>query len=187
MNARRVLLLVLLALGLSGCANFRGLRPAATATPAAPLPRSLKGYELYSWREGGDWRFTLITVTNRLKTYAEITAPADTVTADGWVKITVTGVEALKAVLARLPRGENVLWPSEAWWEQTHRGPNGNLAQPGQALVDGVERHCERSGIELQRVPAERGSGSSRLLEPPGPDGAGRRATRGGGAPTCPP
>jgi hypothetical protein len=38
---------------------------------------SMKGYELYSWREksSGDWYFALLPGTNRLKTYDEITAP----------------------------------------------------------------------------------------------------------------
>ncbi len=149
MKARR-LLLALLALGL-GCGYLQPLRPTATATPAAPLPRSMKGYELYSWREGDGWRFTLITGTNRLKTYEEITAPEDTVSAEGWVKITVTAVDALKALLARLPRGEWVFWAGEGWWGQAHEGVKGNLARPDQALVDDVARHCRQLGIDLQR------------------------------------
>jgi len=55
----------LLALLLCGCADATVEPPPA----AAPLPRSVKGYELYSWRSGGTWQFTLITGTNRLKTY----------------------------------------------------------------------------------------------------------------------
>ncbi len=153
MNARRIAVLFLAVSGmaLSGCADPLGPGPAhiASATPA-PLPRSMKGYELYSWREGSEWRFTLITGTNRLKTYEEITTPGDTVTAEGWVKITVTGVEALKALLARLPRGEWVFWAGEAWGEQTHEGAEGNLAQPDQALVDDIARYCWQLGIEPQ-------------------------------------
>ena len=51
-------------------------RPASSATVDVaklpdPLPESLKGYELVSWQEGEDWHFTLITATNRGKTFEE--------------------------------------------------------------------------------------------------------------------
>ena len=54
----------------NGCIFFR-----SGATPA-PLPRSMKGYELYSWyaQQEGEWYYTLITATNRLKTWEEITS-----------------------------------------------------------------------------------------------------------------
>jgi hypothetical protein len=37
-------------------------------TSIETLPRSFKGYELYSWEEEGQWHFTLITGTDRTKT-----------------------------------------------------------------------------------------------------------------------
>jgi hypothetical protein len=46
------------------------------------LPHSMKGYELYSWSQDGEWHFTLITGTNRNKTLEEIISPSNTVTAD---------------------------------------------------------------------------------------------------------
>jgi len=60
------------------------------ATSAGPLPRSMKGYELYSWQEQGQWHFTLITGTNRNKQLEEIISDGNTVSEDGWVKIHVT-------------------------------------------------------------------------------------------------
>ena len=49
------------------------------------LPHSLKGYELYSWEEEGQWYFTLITGTNRTKTLEEITSKEDFISESGWV------------------------------------------------------------------------------------------------------
>ena len=127
----------------------RGDQSYVVEVAIAPLPRAFKGYELYSWREGDEWRFTLIEGTNRLKSCEEITGDADTGSA--MPKVTVTGVEALKATLERLPKGERVFWPDEAWWRQTHQGAKANLVQPEQAVVDDIIRHCEQLGIELQR------------------------------------
>jgi hypothetical protein len=74
------------------------------------LPKSFKGYELYSWKQAKEWHFTLITGTNRNKTQDEIIAESNTTTADGWVQIHVTGVEAIESVIDRIPGGEWVSW-----------------------------------------------------------------------------
>lgn len=56
--------------------------PGSTASPSPMrLPHSPKGYELYSWQAGDEWRFTLITGTNRLKRYEEIVSTENLVTA----------------------------------------------------------------------------------------------------------
>jgi len=68
----------------------------------------MKGYELYSWQSGNNWNFTLITGTNRNKTIEEITS-GDNTEAD-WVKLSVTGTEALRVILSRLPEAESVFW-----------------------------------------------------------------------------
>jgi hypothetical protein len=61
---------------------------------------SMKGYELYSWRTNGDWYFSLLMGTNRLKTREEISAP----------KNRLSSVRALKEKLQQLPKGEEVIW-----------------------------------------------------------------------------
>ena len=95
-------LIIAIIAGLAGCTEF----PLVTVTPTSPLPPSLKGYELYSWPEGSDWYFTLITGTNRTKTLAEITSQDSIIEEGGWVKITVLGLQELEFVLDRLPRSE---------------------------------------------------------------------------------
>ena len=50
-----------------------------------PLPKSMKGYELYSWQQNGKWRFTLVTGTDRDKTLDEIISGEEQVTGGGWV------------------------------------------------------------------------------------------------------
>jgi hypothetical protein len=39
-----------------------------TTTTFAPLPQSMKGWELYSWPVDGEWHYTLAVGTNRGKT-----------------------------------------------------------------------------------------------------------------------
>jgi hypothetical protein len=74
------------------------------------LPRSMKGYELYSWSEDKQWHFTLITGTNRNKTLEEIISNEDFISEAGWVHIQVVGVEAIENVLSKLPQNEEILW-----------------------------------------------------------------------------
>jgi hypothetical protein len=81
-----------------------------TLDSVAKLPRSMKGYELYSWLENSQWHFTLITGTNRNKTLEEITSELDFISEAGWVKVSVAGADALKAALNKLPPGESVFW-----------------------------------------------------------------------------
>ena len=58
---KRVTLLLIVSLLLAGCC------PKADSDS-----ESMKGYELYTWQEGGQWYFALLEGTNRLKTDEEI-------------------------------------------------------------------------------------------------------------------
>ncbi len=117
------------------------------------LPDSMKGYELYSWQADDQWHFTLITGTNRLKTYKEVFSDENTVSEDGWVKITVTGVDSLKAMLMRLPWKASV-----AWLNRELDGDQGEmpaLSFPATETVDEIKIHCEQRGSVFVHTPAE--------------------------------
>lgn len=75
-----------------------------------PLPRSVKGYEMFSWQGDADWVFTLISGTNRNKSFDELTSAENIITEEGIIKITVTGLEGLEQLFKRLPGGEEVFW-----------------------------------------------------------------------------
>ena len=142
-------LLFVAAFVMAGCGQLLQSREAPTAWDS-PLPHSGKGYELYSWpaEQGDEWRFTLITGTNRLKTHEEIVSAENIVSESGWVKASVSGTEALKAVLDQLPRGEIVIWISEDWLEQVGM-PAGSIRLPDGAVIDEIGDYCRRLGIEL--------------------------------------
>jgi hypothetical protein len=122
-----------------------------TASSTTSLPRSMKGYELYSWyaEEEDAWYYTLVTGTNRIKTYVEISTPESVITEDEWVKITVRGVDALKSALDLLPEGETVTWADPGRLEGA---PAVDEPFPGREVVRQIERHCQRRGIRLHAV-----------------------------------
>ena len=142
-------LLFVAALVLSGCTQLQQSQPAPTAWDGA-LPHSAKGYELYSWSvEGGQgWQHVLITGTNRLKTYEEIVSAENAVSESGWVRLSATGSEQLKALLSQLPDGESVIWIGADWLEQMGM-PGGSIGLPDRDVIDEIERYCRQVGVEL--------------------------------------
>ena len=120
-----------------------------SATTADALPHSMKGYELYSWLEDGQWHFTLTTGTNRKKSLQEVVSDDDIVSQDGWVRIHVVGADAITAVLSRLPRNEYVFWLATLRSEQASQG-GANIALPPRATVDAVREYAERCGLVFQ-------------------------------------
>jgi hypothetical protein len=147
---KRKLLLFLLAICLAAACRqaVTPALPTPTATPPPRLPRSMKGYELYSWPVGEQWHFTLITGTNRNKTVEEVKSTEDRLTADGWVRIHVQGVDAIQAVLSRVPAGEWVFWAGPEWATGT-LGGGSDITLPPQAIIDAVEQHTNRLGLQF--------------------------------------
>lgn len=97
------------------------------------LARSMKGYELYSWRTPKGWSFSLLVGTNRLKKYAEATSP----------KVRLNGIAAIKRKLSQLPAGEQVFLASKRFRE---------MALPPKEIVDELSAYCEQRGINLVRA-----------------------------------
>ncbi|MES0360567.1 MAG: hypothetical protein ABUK20_06600 [Anaerolineales bacterium] len=131
---------------MGGC---REISPTAGSTTSL-LPSSVKGYELYSWSEGDDWYFTLITGTNRSKTSAEIGSRGEIVDENGWVKITVLGLHELESVLDRLPHSEQIFWldGSRLEFPQESRV----IALPPDDLVELVHQYSSHKGLNLQII-----------------------------------
>ncbi len=110
------------------------------------LPQSMKGYELYSWQEGEDWHFTLITGTNRNKTLEEITSTINVV--KGWVSVHCIGTEALESVLSKLPEGEYVFWSAGIGLIDTSERTI-NLTLPDESIVDDINWYASRCGLDF--------------------------------------
>jgi len=112
------------------------------------LPHSVKGYELYSWSEDGQWHFTFITGTNRNKTLEEISSREDVISETGWVRVQVIGVNAIRVVLGKLHHGEEVVWLARPRSQQTPPGDIDFMFPPEQ-IIDSVKEHAEQSGLDL--------------------------------------
>jgi len=118
---RTLLFAILLGSLLSGC----GTASQATVTL---YPKSMKGYELYSWKEGDQWKFSLLIGTNRDKTLEEIKS-ASVVLAD---------VDALLSSLEKIPAGEYITWSSRE-----------TLSFPPENIRSQVEQVCKDKGLIL--------------------------------------
>ena len=122
MNTHRFLLFVfLLGCCLSACA------PAPQPTPDLSAG-SMKGYELYSWQQSGQWYFSVLIGTNREKTLAEIQSPDNR----------LEGLDALLPVLKKIPAGQYVSWAART-----------GLDFPPEPILSQVQQTCRDQGLEL--------------------------------------
>lgn len=112
------------------------------------LPHAEKGYELYSWQIEDAWNFTLITGTNRTKAFDEIITPENSIRPDGFVKLSVSGEENLKKLLALLPAGEQILWGGMDLGGQVPAGTV-YLSFPPQELLQEMKVYCSSLGLTL--------------------------------------
>ena len=88
----------------------------------------MKGYELYSWQEGSQWKFSLLVGTNREKTLEEIKS-AD---------ILLSSVDELESVLETIPSGQFITWSARE-----------TLSFPPEDILNRVEQTCEDHGLIL--------------------------------------
>jgi hypothetical protein len=133
--------------------------PSTINVAGQPLPHSPKGYELYSWYEAdeGNWTYTLVTGTNRLKTLEEVRTRTNVVRPDGWARITAEGEGPLKAELRRLPEGEQITWIGPKWLKQASADAAlvGAIGLPDRATIAELEGFCRELGVNLQATPAQ--------------------------------
>jgi hypothetical protein len=116
-----LLFIILLGLVSSACS--------AAARPTVTLPtESMKGYELYSWQDGSQWKFSLLVGTNREKMLDEIKS----------LDTALVGVEALKTTLRQIAPGQYVTWLSKE-----------TLFFPPGAVIQQVEEACKDQGLIL--------------------------------------
>jgi hypothetical protein len=118
---RTLLLAILLGSLLSGCG-------AASQPTATPFDESMKGYELYSWQDGAQWKFSVLVGTNREKRLEEIKS-AD---------VLLSGVDELTSTLKNIPSGQYITWSSRE-----------TLTFPPDEIRSQVELTCKEQGLIL--------------------------------------
>ena len=113
-----------------------------------PLPRSMKGYEIYSWQEDDQWVFKLITGTNRQKSIDEIMSDSEPIQEDSLVNIKIIGVDSLKKTLERVPKDESVFWLTADKME-TAASQTNPFGFPSDIMIKDLQLFCEKIGVDL--------------------------------------
>ena len=88
----------------------------------------MKGYELYSWQDGYQWKFSLLIGTNREKTLDEIKSS----------DVVLSTLDELKSKLEEIPSGQYVTWSSRE-----------SLSFPPDDIIQQIERTCKDEGLIL--------------------------------------
>jgi len=88
----------------------------------------MKGYELYSWKEGNGWAFSLLVGTNRGKTLEENKYP----------QTTLPDVNALRSLREKVPSAQYITWTSRE-----------TLGFPPDDIIKQVEQICNDKGLIL--------------------------------------
>jgi hypothetical protein len=112
------------------------------------LPHSMKGYELYSWSQDGQWHFTLVTGTDRNKTPEEIVSGEDFISEAGWLNVHLLGVDSIKVALSKLPEKESVFWLDDLRSEQTSQA-GANISLPPGPVIDAIKEYARQRGLDF--------------------------------------
>jgi hypothetical protein len=100
-----------------------------------PAQTAFKGMELYSWQSGeGEWLFSVMCGTNRVKTVEEVQANA-------------MDIQGVKQSFCEMAVGEMVIWILEAM--NYSSGDFVKLPFPTQGLVSELEEQAAQCEIEL--------------------------------------
>jgi len=99
---------------------------------------SMKGWELYSWQVGSNWKYSLMVGTNSVKTYSSIINN----------HISVTGEDSLKVFLSRLPYQEEVFWIGMDWLEDI-LGDSGEIQLPPRSIQIDIKEFCDNHNLKL--------------------------------------
>jgi hypothetical protein len=91
--------------------------------PAQPLPRSLEGYELYSYQDQGEWIYALTAGIDRIQTNGNPNAPPAIVSTN----FMVSGIDDLKSMLNQMPAEETITWCG--------------FDRPGPDIIDGLKTY----------------------------------------------
>jgi len=127
---------MLLAVFLIGCTA----QPDATSTPDTThvdktSQPAFKGMELYSWRtDTGEWRYSILLGTNRLKSVAEV--QEDPLT-----------LAQLKTAISSLAQGESLFWLNRV--DESTKEQGFELAFPPRQVIAELQHYAAAHQITL--------------------------------------
>ncbi|MFY9571450.1 MAG: hypothetical protein WAV20_08635 [Blastocatellia bacterium] len=100
-----------------------------------------RAFELYSWKLGGHWYYSLLLRTRATRSYHEITSN----------RLVRRDIAGLETELRKLSRGEEVFWMGDAP-EGATKPPPGNvidIKHPSRNRIKNVKAICDKLGIKL--------------------------------------
>lgn len=97
--------------------------------------RGFKGWELYSWQSGRQWKFSVLVGTNRTKSCSEVKD----------IKVANT-LGQLKKTLLKLESGQEIFWVIRNVGNMSDRC---DLALPPAPIVKRVKDDCRKLGLHL--------------------------------------
>ena len=102
-----------------------------------PEQPAFKGMELYSWQgDDGQWLFSIMLGTNRIKTVSEVQAsPID--------------IEQVKQQFCQMAESEQVFWMESA--QDTSTGESHTFSPVPDAIVEELQSQAESCGIVLYK------------------------------------
>ncbi|RPH33549.1 MAG: hypothetical protein EHM93_04505 [Bacteroidales bacterium] len=100
---------------------------------------SMKGWELYSWPLTSSWRYSLMVGTNTIKTLPQVKNNP----------ISVLGEDSLKALLIKLPKGEEIHWIGQQRLYNTWNSDYGNIKLPPRAIQLEIKEFCESRYLKI--------------------------------------
>jgi len=103
------------------------------------IESSMKGYEIYSWKENTMWHYVITYGTNAIKSYGEIINSENI----------FIGEEELKEALSYYSKGEQFSWKGELWLARCWIGDYGNLSLPPDEIIQRIKDFCLSEGFDL--------------------------------------
>jgi len=108
---------------------------------ARPLPEEVKTFEMYSWQdEKGRWTFSVLpAITSAGFSPAVITRKS----------YALSGVEALKKSIAKLPAGSQIFWLDHTLGIWKDAKGSEQFKYPGPAVVADIRKYCETRQVKV--------------------------------------
>ena len=94
-------------------------------------------YELYSWQNsGGQWCFSILTMTDRAKTAEDIFDKQES----------IYGIDKLKETISRMRPGTRLVWMKNPWQGTAVKGTESVVLPPGETMNE-VKRFAARKHV----------------------------------------
>lgn len=101
------------------------------------------GWELYTWKSGEVWRFSLLVDSTLHKTSEEILSNP----------YTVNGREQLKLMLRQIPSGEVIVWRGNGWIDENISGVTSIYKMPALLEQYDIYSFARRNSVDVIVTP----------------------------------